>query len=120
MDDTAMGKTDNVGRRMSDTIARWATAAAATLATALLGIIIFFYGNVPKDIAELRESVGLMKFQMATIQDQQQEIVQSVRASQKTTDRVLILEQRTDRNAEQIKELDKRVDRIENRASGKR
>ncbi len=115
-----MGRNDGIGRRASDIAARWATAAAAFLSSCLLGIIIFFYGNLPKDIAELRESVTVIKFQVGDIQDQQKEMIDAMRGSQKLTERVTIIEQKLDRQAEQIGTLQKRVEKVEDKPAALR
>lgn len=109
------GKEGPGGRRLSDEWNRWASAVAASLASLMMAMIIFFYASVPKDIAELRESISVIKVEISTIKDQQQELVETGRTAQKIAERVTVVEQRADRNTERITGLEKRVERLEDK-----
>lgn len=90
-------------RRIADIITRWSSAINVFLVSALLGVLVFFYGNVPREVAELRGEVRFLAFQMAQVKDELRDLNDQMRGIPTLKERVTVLEQRV---AAQEKRLD--------------
>lgn len=102
------------GRRLADTVARWATAAASVLAAALLAVISVNYGDLPREIRGVREQMAVLQVELRVVKEQQLDLLESNRLSQNWRERLVLVEQKADRNTDRLVDHEKRLDRIEN------
>lgn len=101
------------GRRLADQIARWSTAAASTMAALLLGVIVFFYGSLPRDISQIRE-------QLVEVRTEQRQLIDANRVNQSWRERLVDVEKAQDRHAGTLQSHERRLDRLEEpRRSGR-
>lgn len=104
---------NHIGRRLSDQIARWSTAAASLLATALLTVVAVNYGDMPRELRSLSESVAVMRSEQVQMKSDVRDLIDANRVSQAWRERLVAVEQRVDRNNERITEHERRLDKLE-------
>jgi hypothetical protein len=101
------------GRRLSDHVARWSTAAASVLATALLAVIVAFYGDMPHEIRSLSESVAVMRSEQVQMKSDLRDLGDAMRVNQGWRERLVAAEQRIDRGNDRLADHEKRLDKLE-------
>lgn len=104
---------DNMGRRLADKITRYLEAVLLALMSALLSIIIYFYGGIPKQINELVNMMGAMQLEMRYMQTEVRELKETQRLSQTWRERQTDLEKQIDKAEAQLKDHEKRIDKLE-------
>lgn len=105
------------GRRLPDQASRWLTAFNAAVSSVALTMLLLFYANLPKELAALRESYAAdmadLRAELRAVNRAQVDVNETLRSLIPLRDRVTIVEQRTERLAEQAVLHGRRLDRIE-------
>ena len=100
-------------RRLSDRIARWIEVLLLSMTTGLLGIVVYFYGDMPKRIDELTRAVEITNIKMGHMQSQLNNLEDAQKVSQNWRDRQVVMESKVERHTEQINGLNRRVEDLE-------
>jgi hypothetical protein len=105
------------GRRNSDQWARWLTAFNAAVSSLAVGLIVLFYANIPKEMAEFREKYAAesayVRAELGALRAGQADTNETLKAMLPIRDRVLIVEQKIDRIERVDVEQEKRLDKLE-------
>lgn len=101
------------GRRLSDKVSRWIEITLLGFITSLLGVIVYFYGDMPKRMSELVNITSQMQLEIVYLKEEVRDLKDAQRVSQSWRERLVDIEKQVDRNTQQNIQQDKRLDKLE-------
>jgi hypothetical protein len=106
---------DGPVRRISDKIARWIEVILLSAIAAFTGVIVYFYGGMPGQISELVLATSNMQLEIRYMKEELRDLKDAARVSQDWRTRQVLIEERTNRHADQLADQQRRLNALEAR-----
>lgn len=103
----------SAGRRLADRISRWIEVVLLAAISALLSVIVYYYGGLPKQLNDLVTLSSNMQLELGYLKEEVRELKDAQRVSQGWRERLVDLESRVQRNQDKNAEQDARIERLE-------